>query len=310
MVIKLNDHILKDGNIMNIIYRRYRMLDDFTKASRFLTDHYSLNDCSGYLTQPFFEYAHTHPYFKHNLTHRFGVWEGNNGITAITCFEMGLGEAFLCCERGCELMLPEMLIQAEDELSIIIDGKRALGVWVTDKQKEHIKLLEDNGYTKVYEEAVTVYEYDKGFTDYSLPEGYKAFSLSEENDIRKIHRCLHKGFDHPGEPDDDIDCRLLMQSGPGFRPDLTTVIKAPDDEYACYAGMWTDKKNGFAYLEPLATVPEHRRKKLAAYALTESMKKTAKEGARYCFGGDMDFYRSMGFKKIMTRELWKKEFHI
>ena len=240
---------------MDITYRRYRLLDDFTKVSRFLTDNYSLTDCSGYLPQPFFEYAHTHPYFEHKLTYRFGIWE--------------------------------------NELSIIKDGKRILGIWVTDRQKEHIRLLEDNGYTKAYEEAVTVFDYDKGFGDYSLPDGYEAFSLSEENDIKKIHRCLHKGFDHPGEPDDDIDCRLLMQSGPGFRPDLATVIKAPDGEYVCYAGMWTDKINGYAYLEPLATVPEHRRKKLAAYALTESMKKTAKEGARYCFGGDKDFYTSM-----------------
>ena len=29
------------------------------------------------------------------------------------------------------------------------------------------------------------------------------------------------------------------------------------------AGMWFDEQNKYAYLEPLATVPEHRRKGLA-----------------------------------------------
>ncbi|NLH95902.1 MAG: GNAT family N-acetyltransferase [Clostridiaceae bacterium] len=46
-----------------------------------------------------------------------------------------------------------------------------------------------------------------------------------------------------------------------------------DGEYACYAGMWFDEINKYAYLEPLATVPEHRRKGLTTVALTEGIKK-------------------------------------
>lgn len=293
---------------MSVTFRRYRLLDDFVKVGRFIADNYSLTDCFGYMLQPFFEYAHTHPYFEHKLTHRFGIWEDRNGIRALTCFEMGPGEAFLCCERGFERLLPEMLAQSEKELSISRDGKRKLGIWVTNRQNDHISLLLAKDYKISHQEAVTVFTYDKVFGKYELPEGYEVFSLIQENDITRIHKCLHKGFDHPGEPDEDIDCRLLMQSGPGFRPDLSTVIRSPDGDYACYAGMWIDTKNGYAYLEPLATVPEHRRKKLAAYALTEAMKKTQKEGAGYCFGGDLDFYYAMGFEKIMTRELWTKEF--
>ena len=78
---------------------------------------------------------------------------------------------------------------------------------------------------------------------------------------------------------------MLAQSGPNFRPDLTTVIKAPNGDYACFAGMWLDKKNEYAYLEPLAAVPEYRRMGLATVALTEGMKKTKALGAKYCFGG-------------------------
>ena len=67
---------------------------------------------------------------------------------------------------------------------------------------------------------------------------------------------------------------MLMQSGPNFRRDLTTVIKTPNGEYACYAGMWIDEKNMYAYLEPLATVTEYPRLGLATIALTVGMKKT------------------------------------
>ena len=42
--------------------------------------------------------------------------------------------------------------------------------------------------------------------------------------------------------------------------------------------MWFDEQNKYAYLEPLATVPEHRRKGLATIALTEAMRKTKEPG--------------------------------
>jgi len=70
--------------------------------------------------------------------------------------------------------------------------------------------------------------------------------------------------------------------------------------------MWFDEYNKYAYLEPLATVPKYRRMGLAAVALTDSMKQTKELGAKYCFGGAMPFYDSMGFETICNWETWKK----
>ncbi|HEQ78800.1 MAG TPA: GNAT family N-acetyltransferase, partial [Euryarchaeota archaeon] len=132
--------------------------------------------------------------------------------------------------------------------------------------------------------------------------------LDDENNIGKIHTCLWKGFNHGPNPDNDIDGRLLMQSGPSFRHDLTTIIKTSSGDYACYAGMWFDNQNKYAYLEPLATVPEHRKKGLASIAITQAMKKTKKLGAKYCFGGVFKFYESTGFETTGYREKWEKIF--
>lgn len=220
---------------------------------------------------------------------------------------MELGESFLSVSDGYNHLLPEMLLYAENELAAVIDNKRILNVWTTDSEKKKRELLTEKGYKKVHIEPVTIFSYDKDFIELELPEGYSIFSLEEENDIQKIHSCLWKGFNHGPEPDDNYDEELLMQSGPNFRKDLSTVIKSPDCEYACYAGMWFDKQNKYAYLEPLATVPEHRRKGLATIALTEAMKKTKNLGATYCFGGVPEFYQSIGFKTICLREKWEKE---
>ncbi len=292
---------------MKVTLRKYKLLMDFATVHRFLADTYSLETLSSYLLPQFFEYAQTHPAFNHKLTHRFGLWEDRGKLAGIACYEMDIGESFLVTTSEHKSLLPEMLAYAEKELSVVKNNTRTLSVWVTDQEADKIKLLAENKYRKVHTEPVRVFPYDKPFMDIKLPDGFSIISLEDENDYKKINECLWKGFNHGDNPDDDIDCRMLMQSGPNFRKDLTTVIKAPNGSYACFAGMWFDEKNRYAYLEPLATVPEYRRMGLAAIALTEGMKKTKALGATYCFGGVPDFYTAIGFETISNREIWQKE---
>ncbi len=289
-----------------ITKRRYKLLADFEKVCQFLDDNYNLETLNSYLLRPFFEYAHTHPHFNHQSTPRFGLWEEGGRLVGLACYEMDLGECFLNVRDGYDHLLPDMLEYAESELSTTSEEKRNLSVWITDKEDVKSQLLCEKGYEKVYTEPVTIFSFDKDFVEVDLPKGYSLFSLEEENDIQKIHECLWKGFDHGPHPDDDYEGRLYMQSGPNFRKDLTMIIKAPNGDYACYAGMWFDEQNKYAYTEPLATVPEHRGEGLATIALTEAMKKTNELGAKYCFGGVPDFYKSIGFETIGFRERWEK----
>lgn len=292
---------------MRITFRNYKLLADFERVNEFLRQNYVKYQQYGNIQQPYFEYAHTHPYFEHKLTHRFGLWEEDGEIVAVACYEMGLGEAYLLTKFGYEYLKPSMLDYAEEELSKIAEGKKSLEVCAYDFEKELIELLVKKGYKKSYSEKITVFEYKKGFVERKLPEGFSIISLEDENDFKKINDVLWKGFDHGDEPDDDLDGRRLMQSAPHFRKDLTTIVKAPNGEYACFAGMWVDGVNDYAYLEPLATAPKYRRMGLATIALTEAMKKTIKDGATYCFGGNREFYHSIGFETVCHREKWTKE---
>ncbi|WP_223070160.1 GNAT family N-acetyltransferase [Paenibacillus caui] len=167
-----------------------------------------------------------------------------------------------------------------------------------DQLKE---VLLQKGYNQDWSAPVTIFKYENGFQERVLPEGFSIITLEEENDFRKIHDVLWRGFDHGDEPDEDLDCRMLMQSAPHFRKDLTTIIKPPNGEYACFAGMWMDGVNDFAYLEPLVTDPRYRRMELATIAVTESMKRTQKFGATYCFGGVPEFYARIGFETVCHR---------
>jgi hypothetical protein len=294
---------------MSAKFRQYKLLADFGKVNKYLTDVFNMETLNGYLLPQYFEYAHTHPRFNYNRAHRFGLWEYQNELVGIACYDMYPGECFISVKNSFSLLLPEMINYSEEYLSEKDNGKTSLSISIIDKEIEKKELLEKNGYEKIKSEPVTVFSYDNPFPYQILPEGFSAISLEDENDFRKINDCLWYGFDHGPEPDpdDDFDSRMLMQSGPNFRKDLTTVIKAPNGEYACFAGMWLDEQNNYAYLEPLATVPKYRRMGLAAFALVEGMKKTKELGAKFCFGGTGEFYHSIGFKEITNRELWKKE---
>jgi len=291
---------------MGYTFRNYKLLSDFEKVNQFLRRNFTKYGLNGNAPQPSWEYTHTHPGFNHHLAHRFGIWEENSEIIGIASYEMDLGECFLWTKIGKEALKKEMLEYAEKKLFSISEIEKKLDVLIFDYEKKLRNLLLQKKYEMKNSEPITVYDYHKGFNEIKLPEGFSLISLEDENDIGKIHSVLWKGFNHGDNPDNDIDCRIQMQTGPNFRKDLTVVAKAPNGEYACFAGMWIDEVNHYAYLEPLATDPKYRKLGLASAVLTESMKRTAQFGAEYCFGGPVGFYEKIGFRVVCHREHWVK----
>lgn len=289
---------------MEIKFRKYKMLSDFERVSAFYFDNYkSLNWST---TQPNLAFCHTHGNFNHKRTHRFGIWEENRQVVATACFEIDLGVYIPLIKEGYEHLRSEMLQYAEQQLCVCNDGQCSLEVVSTNKENLNEFYL-SNGYDLIRTSPILFYQYEKGFPDCALPEGFSIISLEDENDAEKIDRCLWTAFSDAPYIPCDSDERLHKQSSPYFRKDLTTIVKAPNGDYACYAGMWIDDKNGFAYLEPLGTVPEYRGLGLAKATLMAAMKKTVSYGAKYCYCGDIDFYRSIGCVEVGTLNTWRKE---
>jgi ribosomal protein S18 acetylase RimI-like enzyme len=295
---------------MSITQRRYKPLADFERVHRFLTDTYDPKTLNSYLLPQYWEYAHHLQWFDYIRTARMGLWEEDGEIVAIAAYEMNIGEVHLHCKRGYEELLPQLLKWAEAELAAVADGKRTLAVWITDKEQNKIDLLRSGGYECVHREPVKIFRYEKPWAERTLPEGFSLIDGANV-DYAKLATCFWAGFDHNEPPPDiNIDGNIQMCNTPHYRKDLMTIVVAPNGDYACALGMWLDGQNHYAYLEPLATLPEYRRMGLATIALTEAMKKTKALGAEYCFGGVPDFYTAIGFETVCHRELWKKEWTI
>ena len=105
-----------------------------------------------------------------------------------------------------------------------------------------------------------------------------------------------------------------MAPSPHSTHEYDVVIADENGEYACFSGMWWIPQNKLAYMEPLCTSPEHRRKGLAAAALTKHYRaaaltkhyRTMKSlGATHMSGGEDPFYEKIGYGKGFHFSFWK-----
>ncbi len=149
------------------------------------------------------------------------------------------------------------------------------------------------------------------FPPIHMPEGFRLLSLADDNDLDKIVRVLHRGFDHPGEPADDAVTGVRkMQTGPHFRPDLTMVVATESGRFVTYAGTWYDSTNRFAYVEPVATDPDFRRRGLGRAAVLEGILRCRQEGATVAYvATTKPFYLSFGFRHLYTANCWVRRFN-
>jgi ribosomal protein S18 acetylase RimI-like enzyme len=287
--------------------QRYKLFADFERVHKFLTDTYNPDTLNSYLLPQVWEYAHHTSFFDSVRASRMGLWEDDGNIVGIAVYEMEIGEVFLHTNREYENLLPDLLNWAENELSVKANDKQHLSVWITDKEQNKAALLKQHGYACVHREPVRIFPYNRSFSEKILPDGF-VMTDGINIDYGKLADCFWRGFNNPQlPPDNNTDEIMQFCNAPRAKRELMRIIKSPEGNYACALVMWLDEQNHYAYLEPLAVVPEYRRMGLATIALTDAMKKTKEMGAKYCFGGVPDFYTAIGFETVCTREIWEKE---
>ncbi len=294
---------------MTVAQRRFGEPADFEALSDFLTRHYQPGNRDGNWFQAIWEYAYFHSMFDRSAQDRIGIWEEAGEIVAVATYESRLGEAFFNVHPDYEHLKPEMLTYAEENLTGTgDDGERYLMAFVADFDSAFEDVVRSRGYSLEprHHRPMSQFEIPSPFPPIRLREGFRLKSLAEDNDLRKIHRVLHRGFNHPGEPpEDELEDRGKMQEAPHFRKDLTIVVEAPSGDFVSYAGMWYDALNRFGYVEPVATDPDYRRMGLGGAAVLESIRRCGQQGATVAYvGSDLLFYRAIGFRKLFTLNCW------
>lgn len=297
---------------MSIKLRKYNVENDFKPVSDFLVDNYQPENRDGNFLEPAWEYIHGHPYLDEKSLDKIGIWEDGGIIVGVVHYEHKLGEGFFEIHSSYTHLKPEMLDYAENNLQGKDDnGQRYIKVFINDFDREFEVLVTSRGYKKEEKPArpMTHLRITYPFRpDISLPDGFLLRSLAEDNDLAKLDRVIYRGFDHGEEPPTtDYEGRMKQQSVPSYRKELNIIVVAPDGNYAAYAGTWFEAKNKYAYVEPVCTDPDYRRRGLGKAAVLEGVRRCAEMGAQVAYvGSNQLFYQAIGFKSLFTCNCWIK----
>jgi predicted N-acetyltransferase YhbS len=301
-----------DGGSMPVTVRPYNHAFDYNRVDRFLREIYEPSDRLLNWLQPRWEYMHHHPFIENLDLTTIALYEDDGRVVGLAHPEDK--PAFIYFQRhpGYDYILPRMFEHADEHFggpSIMLE-RNIIGLFINDFDTALEDEAANHGYELLsgYAEGYSRLALDKPIPAPVLPDRFRLQSLAEDNDQRKINRCLWRGFNHEGEqPEEEANGPAVAQHAPNFRKDLTMVAVEPGGEYVSYAGIWLVADLGFAYVEPVATDPDYRRMGLGRAAVLETARRVQAEGARVAWvGSDHDFYMALGFEKKFQRNLWVK----
>jgi len=236
---------------------------------------------------------------------KIGIWEDTEEIVSLATYESELGDGYFCLDERYAFLKAEMLDYARRNLHK--EGKfRAI---IDNNDRDFQRIARRMGFcpTKEVEHIAAIDLSDSLY--YSLPEGFSIVSMADDWKWEQYHRCLWRGFNHPGEPDpaeEAINLRKRMLSGPGVNPEMVICIAAPDGSYVSHCGTWYLPGDNTALVEPVATDPDYRRMGLGRAAVLEAVIRCSKLGATQALvGSNQQFYYSIGFDPIHIETWWE-----
>lgn len=260
---------------------------------------------------PRWEYMHAHSLIDEVDLTRFGVAEDDDGrLLGIVHNEHHPAFAYLQRRPGDDQVVEPLLDWAEAHLggwSVTFAGE-VLGLYVPTCDRTLTAALARRGFARHLEHAepTTSLPGIDRLAPVSAPAGTRLQTLAEGNDLDQVHRVLWRGFDHAGPPPPEgVEERRRMQATPGFRPELTVVTVRPDGTYTAFCGVWLVAEHRLAYVEPVATDPDHRRKGHGRAVVLEALRRAGEAGAEVAWvGSDQAFYLAMGFVPRFDAPLW------
>jgi len=294
---------------LTLRFRRYRHEEDYRVVERFLMRTYVEEAIHRGWPQPRWEYMHAHPSSRQLQSEfgRFGVWEDDGKMVGLVHCEDRLGVAYVQLDPLYPQLKRPMVEHAVEHLQGKLRAGPGIYVFLDDADKEFGQIARQLGFEpSEHAEMVSRLEIPDPFPAIRLPDGFRLTCLAEEFSVEKVHRCMHRGFNHEGEPPaNELDDRRRKLNSPSFRRDLTMAVVAPNGDFVSFCGIWPMPESDQCYIEPVATDPDYRRMGLGTAAVMEAVRRCSLEGARMAVvGSDLAFYRSMGFEADSRHTAW------
>lgn len=180
----------------------------------------------------------------------------------------------------------------------------AVTVKANSKDEALARVLRERQFVQKHKD-VSVLELDlSGALDYEIPDAYSISPQEFDMDPWQYQLVIHKGFENEGIPDRWAD--EVLKRGPHKDPHLQ-IFALANGEYCAHCGLWYTQGSS-AYVEPVVTIPEHRKKGLAKAVIYEACKRARELGAqRATVLSDQEFYHKIGFKISSEVYCWEND---
>jgi GNAT superfamily N-acetyltransferase len=253
------------------------------------------------------------------------IWESGDGQIAAVLNPESRGQAFPQIHPDFRTpdLEAEMIAVAEQRLTTTDkEGRQTLRFWLDSQNTSLQAILAQRGFQRVDQPGQREVQHRRSLTE-PLPEilptpGYTLRSMGDGLEL--LERCYASGL---GFHDDDIhiardnrdhpDWYHHIQSAPLYRRDLDIVAAASDGSIASFCTLWFDDVSRTAYLEPVATVPAHRRRGLGRAVMVEGLHRLKRMGCQVAFVGGYSqaanalYFSVMGPEHDIS-EPWEKIF--
>ena len=245
-----------------------------------------------------FEWMHTHSYLDEDKLTSIAMFKDENGtIVGLTTYDTGYDDRVYLIHTSSDKMLLEYMVDTVLEA----EGDGAV-IKANSNDTVICQILQEKGFEKKHRCACILSLDLTNPLDYSMPDAYSMSPQGCVADLWQYQLVIHKGFGNEGIPerwDDEFLKRI-----PHVNEDLKTFAIA-NNEYCAHCGLWYSTGNT-AYVEPVATVPEHRKQGLAKAVVYEACTRANAFGAKRAIViSDQEFYFRIGF--ILSSEVYDWE---
>jgi len=291
-----------------ITTKQFQILTDINLVWDFFVEIYDEKQGGG-VAAPFFEYAIQSSWMDKSYQFLNRFWFDGEKTVGFVFNEAPVTDVYFKIRPGYEFLAEEMVDYAMENMPDF-DGKQQFMLF--NGQEYLMELAEKRGFARIYDYEDRQFEFTEEL-NYELPEGYH-FVEPGKADLVKLAKCCWYGFDHGMDKGPFENWEREDRSydwtpeksykgviGPALAPsphsthEYDIIIADENEEYVCFSGMWWVPQNCLAYMEPLCTVPEHRRRGLAAAALSRHYHSLKPLGATHMTGGGDPFYEKIGY---------------
>ena len=244
------------------------------------------------------------PYMSMEHLSNIGVAEDNGMIVGLVTYENDLGEAYFCLDEKYNYLKPQLIDYAMQNLSLHGEIK----ITLPDGDWEYQQAAIQRCFIPTTQKS-SVAVIDINWHGYTLPNGYRIMSFDDECfDAERYYNAIWRGFNNQRQRNEIEMESMRTREGfdaPYLNMNLRILVVAANGDYAAHCGMWCIPNSGYAYVEPVFTLPEYRKMGLGKAAVLEGVNRCGKLGAKRAYVlSSQQFYYSIGFYPIQNETWW------